>query len=65
MDDFRLGSIARYDSQTEPEASGSGGRRKKRPPQDPKPGEDQVVVTSESSGRDAERVGDCYAPPSG
>jgi hypothetical protein len=65
MDVFRLGSIAQYDFQTEPEATGSGGRRKKRPPQDPTPGEDQVVVTSESPGRDGEWLGECYAPPGG
>ena len=64
MDDFRLGSIARYDPPIEREPSGSSSRRKKQPPKDPIPGEDQVVVTSEDSDPDAAWADDSYTPSS-
>jgi len=62
MDDFRVGSIGRYDPQAERQRSGSIGRRKNKPPKDPTPGEDQVVVTSINSDQDAEWAGDSYTP---
>ena len=62
MDDFRLGSMARYDPQIGREPSGSSSRRKKQPPKDPTPGEDQVVVTSENSDPDADWADDSYTP---
>jgi hypothetical protein len=65
MDDFRLGSIPRYDPLNEREYPGSNSRRKHKPPKDPTPGEDQVVVTSEDSDPDAEWADDSYTPSSG
>jgi len=62
MDDFRLGSIGRCDPQAEREPSGSNSRRKNKPPKDPAPGEDQVVVTSENSDLGAEWAVDSYTP---
>ena len=61
MDDFRVGPIGRYDPQAEREPSGSGSRRKSKPPKD-SPGEDQVVVASESSDPDADWSDDSYTP---
>jgi len=65
MDDFRLGAISRYDQQAERKPSASSSRRKNKPPKDPVPGEDQVVVTSENAGPDAEWVDDSYTPSGG
>jgi len=62
MDDFRLGAIGRYDLQAERKPSDSSSRRKNKPPKDPTPGEDQVVVTSENSDPGAEWALDSYTP---
>jgi len=62
MDDFRMGSVGRYDPQAEREPSGWSSRRKDKRLKDPAPGEDRVVVTSENFDPDAEWANDSYTP---